>query len=57
VQEAGLGRAIAPGVPRGYVWIFNEARWLTLAEADAWLAQDSDLKPSGCVRGKPALDV
>ena len=57
VQEAGLGRSIAPGVPRGYVWIFTEARWLTLAEADAWLMPDHDTTLSGCVRGKPALNV
>jgi para-aminobenzoate synthetase/4-amino-4-deoxychorismate lyase len=37
--------------PIGYIWVFNEAAWLTQAQADAWLlARAADL-PAGCVRG------
>lgn len=54
-QERGMtsGRA----VPVGHVWIFPEGRWLTQAQADAWLMQDVDAgHVAGCVRGKPVLD-
>lgn len=43
-------------LPLGYVWIFETAQWLTAGEADAWLAADSVGVPSGCVRGRSALD-
>lgn len=44
-------------VPVGHVWIFSEARWLTQAQADAWLMEDIDVgHVAGCVRGQPALD-
>ena len=41
--------------PLGYIWVFNEAQWLTQAQADAWLrARAADL-PAGCVRGSAEL--
>lgn len=44
-------------VPVGYVWIFTDTHWLTLAEADAWLMGQNDVAtPAGCLRGMPALD-
>jgi para-aminobenzoate synthetase/4-amino-4-deoxychorismate lyase len=57
VQRVGPGRLMAPAVPCGYVWIFSEARWLNVAEADAWLMPEPESTLSGCVRGKPALAV
>ena len=41
--------------PIGYIWVFNEAAWLTQAQADTWLlARAADL-PAGCVRGSAEL--
>ena len=43
--------------PLGYVWIFNEASWLSVAQADAWLrARGTDI-PSGCIRGAAHLNA
>ena len=56
-QGRNPSRATVPEVPLGYVWIFPEARRLTLAEADAWLMQGGQAGVSGCVRGKPSLDI
>ena len=47
----------APPPPLGYIWVFNEAQWLTQAQADAWLwARAADL-PAGCVRGCTELSL
>lgn len=56
---AGIsGAARRPDVPRGYVWLFDAAEWLTLADADTWLMQGATRGiPAGCVRGRPALDA
>ena len=41
-----------PHAPIGYVWIFDAAQWLTLAEADAWLLVRGTAMPAGCLRGR-----
>jgi para-aminobenzoate synthetase/4-amino-4-deoxychorismate lyase len=43
--------------PLGYIWVFDEAQWLTQAQADDWLwARAADL-PAGCVRGCTELSL
>lgn len=43
--------------PLGYIWIFNEASWLTVTQADAWLqGRGADL-PAGCIRGGMDLNA
>lgn len=56
VKMAHQDRLTPPGVPLGYVWIFSRARWLSLADADAWLMQGAATGAAGCLRGKTALD-
>lgn len=41
--------------PIGYVWIFEEAQWLTLEQADTWLLARSPVAPAGCLRGTASL--
>lgn len=41
--------------PRGYVWRFENASWLTCAAADAWLISRGNSASAGCVRGLPSL--
>lgn len=41
--------------PLGYIWVFDEAQWLTRAQADAWLLTRSSHRPAGCVRGSAEL--
>ena len=41
----------AASPPLGYIWVFDEAQWLTQAQADAWLLTRSSHRPAGCVRG------
>lgn len=41
----------------GYVWVFNEATWLTQAQADAWLIARGNDAPAGCMRGTTAQDA
>lgn len=56
VKMVNQDRPTPPGVPLGYVWIFSQARWLTLVEADAWLMQGAATGIAGCIRGSVALD-
>jgi para-aminobenzoate synthetase/4-amino-4-deoxychorismate lyase len=37
--------------PIGYIWVFNEAAWLSQAQADAWLLARAADMPAGCMRG------
>ena len=46
-----------PSAPLGYVWIFNEATWLTQSQADAWLLARGNDQPAGCIRGTAGLDA
>jgi len=46
-----------PHAPLGYVWIFNEATWLTQSQADAWLLARGTDQPAGCIRGTVGLDA
>lgn len=39
----------------GYVWVFNEAAWLTQAQADSWLLERAVNLPAGCVRDSAEL--
>lgn len=58
-DEVGDARPYrAAVVPLGYVWIFTEAAWLSLPDADAWLIRHNDKNaPTGCIRGKPSLNA
>ena len=42
------GKLDAVAAPRGYVWIFSEAAWLTQSQADAWLRARGTDQPAGC---------
>ncbi len=60
-NEAGVHQ------PLGYIWVFDDAVWLTCAEADAWLlargthsleSTDQVVEAAGfagCLRGQPSL--
>lgn len=51
------GQSESTRAPLGYVWIFDEAHWLTQAQADAWLLARGDDHPAGCIRGPAELTL
>ena len=57
-EQIPVDQAEALALPRGHLWLFREARWLTRAEADSWLlAETNPDAMAGCVRGLPALSA
>lgn len=61
---SAIDQAGTTGIPLGYIWLFQDALWLTHAEADLWLQEGSESDPNtnpdevaGCVRGAPTLNA